>query len=247
MAVMSEFPIALSHGDIFPVMDDIFAVMGTTEIVHDGVRIQSSRTMTIIREHGELTLVNSIRLNDDGLRKLLELGRIKNVVRLGAFHGRDDAFYQKTFHANLWADPQMTFSRGEVVDRDITVDGAPCEGARFINFTSTRFKESLLLLERSGGVLISCDSIKNWTEKDEFFDDATFAMMEKAGSIGHAKIDSTWLNAMKPSREEIESLSKWSFATLITSHGKPLLANAKHYEHFHRRSGKGTFLKILRR
>lgn len=218
----SVLPEALPHGNILNVVDDIYFVMGTNVIVHDGIRIQSSRTMTITRENGELTLVNSIRLNDAGLKELEKLGRIKNVIRLGAFHGRDDAFYQRAYGAKLWASPQMEFIHGEVLDHDLGSERLPISRSRIIEFDTTKFKEFLLLLERSGGILIACDSIKNWQKKDQFFDNITFEMMRTAGSIGAGKIDATWLQAMSPSKEGIKAIGDLAFTILLSAHGEPL-------------------------
>ena len=61
--------------------------------MHDGIELQHSRNMIIVREEGKLSLINSVRLTDAGLRRLEKLGQIDKVIRIGAFHGRDDAFY----------------------------------------------------------------------------------------------------------------------------------------------------------
>ena len=41
-----------------------------------------------MREDGALTLVNSVRLDDAGLAALDALGKVTNVVRLGAMRSR---------------------------------------------------------------------------------------------------------------------------------------------------------------
>jgi hypothetical protein len=220
-------PEALPHGNILPVIDDVFFVMGTNIILHDQVRIQSSRTMIIVRENDELSLINSIRLNEVSLKKLEALGHIKNVIRLGAFHGRDDAFYQQAYGAKLWASPRMEFSHGEVLDHDLSNEGLPISRSRTIEFKTTKFKEFLLLLEPSEKILIACDSIKNWQKKDQFFDDKTFEMMKIAGSIGPGKIDATWLQAMNPLKEEIRAIGDLAFTILLSAHGEPLKDQVK--------------------
>lgn len=218
-----DLPEALPHSGIEKLNDDVFYVTGSNVIVHDDIRLKASRTMTIIRDNGELTLINSIRLNDAGLKELTSLGVVKNVVRLGAFHGRDDAFYQQQFSAKLWAIPGMELSHGEKIDHDLSAE-SPLPSARVISFNSTQFKEAVILLERgAGGILITCDSVKNWEGKDQFFDDNTFAIMQSVGSVGSAKIDSTWLTAMKPSIDEVAALKNLNFSTLLTAHGPPLV------------------------
>jgi hypothetical protein len=223
----SELPKSLPHGNITSVLDDIFVVRGMNVVDHDGVRLQASRTMTIIRQNKELTLINTIRLDEDGLRNLSSLGQVKNIIRLGAFHGRDDAFYQRAFGAKLWAFKEMDFSHGEVVDYELGKDDLPIKDALLFAFKSTRHKEALLLLKRYGGILISCDSIKNWQNKDEFFDDATYKIFTNAGSIGQAKIDKTWLKAMTPTKAELKSIVDLDFTKLISAHGSPVFSDAK--------------------
>lgn len=224
---LRDLPQSLPHGAITTVGDDVFVVYGMNVVDHHGLRIQSSRTMTIIREDGDLTLVNSIRLDDKSLRALEKLGRIKNIIRLGAFHGRDDAFYQHVYGAQLWAYAEMSFSHGEHLDHDLASDSLPLRRAKIIDLPSTKHKEALLLLERDGGILISCDSIKNWQEKDQYFSDEIYKMMNEGHLIGPAKIDSTWLRAMQPAKTDLLALKDISFTILITAHGKPLTHNAR--------------------
>jgi len=63
--------------------------------------------MTIVRQQSsdgsyELTLINTIRLDDKTLAQLSMLGEIKHVVRLGAFHRVDDAFYLQRNPTKCW-------------------------------------------------------------------------------------------------------------------------------------------------
>lgn len=154
-------------------------------------------------------------------------GHIVQVARLGAFHGKDDSFYQNVYKAKLWAFPQMDFSHGEKIDHNLSTEKAPISNAKIIEFKTTRFKEALLLINKSGGILISCDSIKNWQRKDSFFDDATFEIMKNTGSIGKANIDAIWLSAMRPSRQELKDISSLEFSILLSAHGEPLTDDAK--------------------
>lgn len=222
----SELPNALAHGKIEKLIENVYFVLGTNIVMHDGRRIQTSRTMTIIKENETLTLINSIRLNDISLHDLEKLGKIKNIIRLGAFHGRDDAFYQKTYQAKLWAFSQMDFNHGEVLDYDLS-KSLPLSHAKIFIFKSTKFIEALLLIKKSASILVSCDSIKNWQMKDQYFSDETFEMIKTAGSCGPAKIDKTWLDAMHPSREELKAIGNLDFSILISAHGLPLIHNAK--------------------
>ena len=211
------------------IVNNVFMVTGANVVFYEGTRLQTSRNMVIVRQGNELTLINTIRLNDEGLKSLNALGKIKNIIRIGAFHGRDDAFYQKQYHANLWAFPAMEFSHGERVDFDLSKHDLPIRGADVITFSSTKFPEALILLNQDGGILISCDSVKNWRERNyQYFDDKTFDLMRASGSIGEALIDNTWLEAMHPSKEEISRIPSLDFVTLISAHGPPIIKTAKH-------------------
>lgn len=96
-----EFPAALKHGEIRELFPDIFFVTGTMTIA--GKPMSFSRNMTIVRENGVLTLINSVRLDERGLQALDALGRVANIIRLAGFHGLDDAFYKDRYDAKAWA------------------------------------------------------------------------------------------------------------------------------------------------
>ena len=95
-----EIP-AWPHGEIKQIFDDIFFVSGTNKTMHEGVELHHSRNMVIVREEGKLSLINSVRLTDTGLITLDQLGQVDKVIRIGAFHGRDDAFYVNKYQAAL--------------------------------------------------------------------------------------------------------------------------------------------------
>src|SRR5579863_5659880 len=100
---MVQHPPSLPHESIQKIFDNIYYVIGTSITHHEGHVIQHSSNMTIVRHGDELTLINTIRLDDKGLQQLDALGNVKNIVRLGAFYGQDDAFYQQRYHAKLWS------------------------------------------------------------------------------------------------------------------------------------------------
>ena len=57
-----EFPSALVHGEIRELFPDVFFVTGTMTIA--GKPMSFSRNMTIVRDNGSLTLINSVRLDE---------------------------------------------------------------------------------------------------------------------------------------------------------------------------------------
>jgi hypothetical protein len=183
--------------------------------------------MTIIRDGDSLTLVNTIRLDKNGLARLDRLGTVKNIVKLGSFHGRDDAFYLDRYGATLWAPAEMEHERGVKTGADLAPgQPGPCPDALVFSFETSSVPEVILCLERQGGILVSCDSLQNWDGPDVYFDEASAVMLEKQGFFQPANIGPGWRNAAKPERSDFTRLIELKFRHLLSAHGKPLLNDA---------------------
>ena len=205
----------------------MFVVQGQVIADFGGRRLQMSRTMTVVRDGEALTLVNTLRLDDAGLAALDALGAVQNIVKLGSFHGRDDAFYVRRYSVRVWSLPRMPHERGVVTDVEMRAGApGPCDGSEVFVYETSETSEGLLLLERDGGVVISCDSLQNWTGPDEWFDEATATLMESQGFFLPANIGPGWLAAGKPQRSDFDRLRALSFRHLISAHGAPLLNDA---------------------
>jgi len=92
-----NFPAAQRHEAIQSLGDEIFWVPGTMRL---NALLTISRNMVIVREGRELTLINAMRLNAGGEAALAELGEVRHIMRLGAFHGLDDAYLRQRFDAS---------------------------------------------------------------------------------------------------------------------------------------------------
>jgi hypothetical protein len=215
---------AWPHGPLTPIFEDLWFVMGTNRVPHAGVDLQTSRTMLVLRDAKELTLINSVRLDAAGLAELDALGTVKHVIRLGAFHGRDDPFYCDHYGAALWALPGSAHGDGRDADR-VLEEPLP-HGARVFVFRSAKYPEAALRLPHGGGTLVTCDAIQNWASADRFFSPETAAVFEAQGLIAPANIPSTWLGACAPARDDFERLLALDFKHLVTAHGEPLLDDA---------------------
>jgi hypothetical protein len=220
---MTDYTPAWPHGEIKPALADVFYVQGTNKTHHAGIDLQTSRTMTIVRQGDELTLLNTVRLDEQGLQALEALGQVRHIVRLGAFHGRDDPFYRDRYGATLWALPNAEASDGVLA----TGAFAPLRDAQIFSFASARFPEAALLLEREGGILVTCDAVQNWTHVDRFFSAETGAMFAAQGLIGEANLPATWRSACAPDASDFRGLAALPFQHLITAHGPPLLNAAQ--------------------
>lgn len=224
---MSDFPPAMPHGALEEVFTDVFVVTGTVRPLFEGKQWQFSRNMTVVREGQSLTLINTVRLDDAGLAALDALGTVRHVVKLGQAHGLDDPFYMDRYDAALWALPDMTHNRELSTDKQLTAGGEmPFSGCSLIDFEVPGHPESALLVERDGGILITCDSLQNWAQADEYFSEESAALMGQYGFFRPANIGPGWLRAAKPGPQGFQRVLASSFKHLLSSHGTPLRESA---------------------
>ena len=227
---MTQYDPATPHSNIKQIFPDIFYVTGTNITQHEGITLQHSRNMIIIRKQDKLSLINTVRLTEDGLKQLALLGKIENIIRIGSFHGRDDTFYLDEYNAQLWALSGMKHADGRKADYELIPDGLmPFANCKLITFISSRFPEAILHINQNNGILITCDSIKNWVGKDEFFSDSTAVVYEAQKLFGYAAINKIWLEATQVDKSELLALEKLNFRHLLSAHGEPLLNDA--HEH----------------
>lgn len=224
---MPPYPEAMPHGRLREIFSDVFVVTGTSTPEFLGARWRYSRNMTVVRRGSSLTLVNSVRLSDQGLRELHGLGRIENVVRLGAFHGMDDAFYVHELGARAWAPPGMPSAPELTAPVMPLGPELPLDDASLFVFSSSRQPEAVLHLQRDQGVLIACDSLQNWLSPDEYFDAESAERMRALGFFRSGNVGPGWLMACQPRSEDFERLQQLPYAHLLSAHGEPLLELAK--------------------
>ncbi len=220
---MSEYTPTMPHGELEEIFPDIYFVTGTTRPIYQGVEWQFSRNMTVVRDGAALTLINTVRLDDAGLAALDRLGKVENVVKLGSFHGIDDAFYLDRYGATLWALPGMTHERGHVTQRELRAGGdMPLPGCSLFVFETSSAPEGLLLIEREGGILVACDSLQNWAEPDRFFSDESAALMREFGFFRTGNIGPGWRQACNPQQSDFDKVAALPFQHLLSAHGTPL-------------------------
>lgn len=218
---------AWPHSEIKEIFPNIFFVTGANITHHNNVELQHSRNMIIIREGNTLSLVNTVRLDDKGLAELDKLGKVKNIIRIGAFHGRDDAFYLDRYHAKLWALKEMKHDHNKITDMPLIPNGQmPFSNCSVFIFETSKFPEAILHLAQHGGILITCDSIKNWIAPDPFFSPETAELYQAQGFFGAASISTIWQQACGVSASDFERLKTLEFRHLFSAHGEPLLDHA---------------------
>jgi hypothetical protein len=231
---MSNFHEAMPHGGIHEILKDVFFVTGTMKNEFFGSMWQFNRNMTVVRQDGELTIFNSVRLNDEGLAELDKLGKVTNVVRLGDMHGVDDPFYVDRYNATFWALPAMKLQEGLTLGKPLVEGGEmPLIDASLFEFKTVKRPECIVRLDRDGGVMIACDSLQNWVEPDELFDEQTKATMQQMNFFQHANLGPAWMFESQPQASDFERLKSIPFRHAFCGHGAPLLNDAQ--EAFHAR------------
>lgn len=224
---MQQYSPALPHTEITEVFPDIFFVMGMNKTHYNDIDLQHSRNMVIVRDNNKLSLINTVRMDDKGLAALDALGKVENVIRIGSFHGRDDAFYLDHYQAKLWAIKGMEHANHKIADVELTNDGLmPFSDCSFFLFETATFPEGIIHINKNGGVLITCDSVKNWIAPDPFFSDETATLYQRQGFFGSATISKIWQQATDVKISDIQRLKTLSFSHLISAHGQPLLNDA---------------------
>ncbi|MCB9507425.1 MAG: hypothetical protein H6698_05335 [Myxococcales bacterium] len=215
---MNDYAALEPHGPLIPLFDDVWMITGSV-VMMPLMRIP--RNMVVLRFGDALTLVSSVRLDDEGMRQLSALGRIENVVRIGT-HGMDDAWYVREHGAALWAPPNTRHARGLTTARELRPGAAPHPQLDAFLFENTRAPEAALL-HRRHRLLITCDSVQHWVDTAGCSPPAKLA----SHAIGFLKrptqIGPPWRKRMTPDGGSLEPdfrrLVELEFDHLVGGHG----------------------------
>lgn len=230
------FPKACPHGELRELFSDVFFVSG-------GVRMNAvfsfSRNMTVLRHGKSLTLVNTMRLGDDGLAALDALGKVEHVIRLAGFHGMDDPFYKDRYGATVWNIEGQAYAAGFgaqkagpktyfEADRTITDESElPIPGASLYQFKTAITPDGLLVLDRDGGIIVAGDSMQNWATTDRYFSFMAKPVMKVMGFIKPHNIGPGWLKGAKPDPAEVRAILDLDFDHVLPAHGSEVIGNAR--------------------
>ena len=225
---MNDFAEAMPHGEIKEVFPDVFFVTGTMKTVLMGAHWHFSRNMTIVRDGTDLTLLNTVRLDDAGLAQLELLGTVKHIVKIEALHGLDDAFYKSRYGATLWAPADMPHANGLSTDKLLEPGGdMPFTGASVFIFEATKLPGCIVRIDREGGILVACDALQNWVGPDAFFSDESRKTMTEMGFFQSANIGPVWSMVNEPKAQDFVRLRELSFNHALCGHGVPLRDHAQ--------------------
>lgn len=208
-------PPAQPHDQLTEVFPDVFVVRGTMRFM-PGFSIP--RNMTVLRQGDELTLLNSVRLDESGLAALDALGKVKHLVRVGSLHGLDDPFYRERYAPRFWAPPG--------VQADEALPEGPTPFGQSFLFSKAKEPEAAVILP--GEVLVTCDSLQNWTEPS--FEQCSWIgrqFMRRSGFRPNL-IGPFWLKRMgRAVQQDFERLAELPFRHGVSGHGTPYKGDAQ--------------------
>jgi hypothetical protein len=214
-------------GELEQVFDDVWWVWGTTRFMPGFL---FPRNMWIVREGGELVVIHGVMLPEPEQKKVDALGPVKHIVRLGAFHGMDDARYVERYAPTVWAPAGV--DSAVKIDRELRPGGElPLAGATLFEFAASRTPETALLLDRHGGVLFTCDSVQNWDTREgcSLLGGALARLM---GFRGRACIGPGWRKMCEPRDgtgfgPDFRRLLELGFRHVLSGHGGPMRESAR--------------------
>jgi hypothetical protein len=225
----------LPHGALREVLPGIYFVTGT--IAFPGpLPVRFSRAMTVVREGERLVLVNSVRLDEQGLAALDALGRVTDVIRLAGNHGMDDPFYAERYGAKVWALAGQRYTAGfdtRKADTYFTpqVEIAGDTTLPLADATAYRIEssppEGLLVLARHGGTVVAGDCLQHWSESDPYCNLLGRAMLRAGGFRRPHNIGPAWFKQCRPPRDAMRGILELPFANVFPSHGAPVIGGAR--------------------
>lgn len=220
MSDSSAYPAPTPHDAIEEVFPDVYMVHGSFRMAPG---MQISRNMAVVRQNGELTILNTVRLSPEGETALEALGTVKNVVRLGAFHGVDDPYYVDHYSANFWC---QAGSKNLPKATHLLEQGSelPLADAELFTFQETTSPECAILLRQHGGVLMTCDSIQHYTDWS-YCSLAAKMVLKVMGFSQTTLVGPPWKKRMTPKggsiQPDFQRLLELDFKHLIAAHGRP--------------------------
>jgi len=226
-----SYPDVTPHGLPQEISDNAFVVYGS---IRRNALLRFTRNMAIVRSGDELTLINPVRMDEDGLSALERLGNIGHVLRLGPFHGMDDQFYVDHYGAQMWGLPGNSTYTAPAVDRILAEGGElPFPDADFFAFRHMIQPEGAILLKRSTSVLLTTDAIQSYVTPPHYPYTSLAAriMLPRVGFPRKTLIGPIWMKVAVTDRDGMKSefrrLLALDFDRLLSAHGVFLPGNAK--------------------
>lgn len=224
---MADYAPVYPHGNVEEIQEDVFMLRGSIKM-NPVVRI--TRNMAIIRNGNELSLINPVRVSLEVEAQLHALGKVTNIIRLGAFHGIDDPYYVDKFDARLWSQPGGTTYTKPEIDQELNASTQlPFSNGQIFEFEGVAQPECALLLNRGKGLLLTCDAIQNYGDYS-YNNLPAKILMPLIGFPRTTIVGPVWLKVMTPEGGNLENqfrkLLELKFDRLLAAHGTLLEAGA---------------------
>lgn len=209
-----------------------------------GLTMTFSRNMVVLKADGtdDLVVIHPIRMSEAGLEQLEKLGTVKHIIRLSAFHGRDDPFFKHRYkNATVWAVEDTKYVRGFDLDSEpifqpdrYMKDGdddttLPVKGATLHTIQGRKGPpEGALMLNRSGKkTLIVGDSLQHHAKKCQYRNWYSNGMMYCMGFYKPNIVGPIWAKVCCVEKKEMEDkLLSLKFDNVLPAHGVPVLEDA---------------------
>lgn len=220
MVSPADYPPPTPHDPLVEVFPDVFLVRGSYRA---SAWLSFNRNMVVVRQADELTVINSVRLQPRHEEQLEALGTVRHVIRLAYFHGLDDRYYVDRYGAEFWAAAGSRTRPGPAATRELaTGNDLPFSPATAYVTQHGRFPEAVILLEREGGILFTCDSLQYYTDR-RYCSPAARIMMPLMGFPLQMIVGPRWLKALTPEggsmQADFEHIATLPFRHLIPGHG----------------------------
>ncbi len=217
---MSKYFKIMQHHSIIPISENVYSLMGSMKLFNV---FKYSRTMVILKDGNDLCLVNPVRLNHTEEKKLLSMGKIHSILKLGRLHSVDLPYYMDKFSPKLWASSKDSFL--EKYNYRINIDleltaSIPFLDMQIYSFKTSKENEAVAYLPQESGIILSCDALVNMKEIDPM---ANWLVRTLSKILPEPTyIGPNWYKAMKPKKEDFEEVLKFKFDKMIPAHG-PIL------------------------
>ena len=224
---MTEYAAVTAQDSIVEIFPDVYLLRGSIRIAS---MMQMNRNMLIVKQGQDLILINAVRLNDQGLKQLEQLGSVKHVIRLGDFHGLDDQFYLDQYQPEFWSQAgHATYPNlipQHVIDKNTV---SPIKDSQFFIYASAKYPEAALLLQ-DHQLLITTDSVQYWDDW-KYMSFLSKIILYVMGFRLGLFIGGPWIKKVSTQKNSLkvdfEQLLKLDFIHLIAAHGNVLKNTAK--------------------
>lgn len=210
----------LPHQSVIKNFENIYSLVGSMQLL--GV-FKYSRNMVVLKDGDKLCLVNPVRLTLEEEKKLLKLGSIDSILKLGRLHSVDLPYYMDKFSPKLWASSNDSFVKDHDYKIEIDIDKAtsiPFLNMQIYSFKTSKENEAVAFLPQDGGILLACDAFVNMKKADPMANWLVRTLSKLLPEPTY--IGPNWFKAMKPKKEDFEEVLKFKFDKMMPAHG-PIL------------------------